>query len=53
MVEDDAAEQKTKATRVTEEPEPAVTLATTSTVAAVVGIETAPALWRAPVARMY
>jgi hypothetical protein len=52
-VEDDAAKPKTKARRVTEEPEPAVTLATTSTVAAVVGIETAPALWRAPVARMY
>ncbi|RII22709.1 hypothetical protein CUC08_Gglean013427 [Alternaria sp. MG1] len=52
-VEHDTAEPKTKATRVAEEPEPAVTLATTSTVAAVVGIETAPPTWRAPVARMY
>ncbi|CAN9482221.1 unnamed protein product [Alternaria alternata] len=42
-VEDNAAKPKTKATRVTKKPEPAVTLATTSTVAAVVGIETAPA----------
>ncbi|CAN9260773.1 unnamed protein product [Alternaria alternata] len=42
-VEHDTAEPKTKARRVTEKPEPAVTLATTSTVAAVVGIETAPA----------
>jgi hypothetical protein len=52
-VEDDTAEPKTKTTRVTEEPEPATTPATTSTVAGVVGIETAPAPWRAPVARMY
>ncbi|KAF5847260.1 hypothetical protein GGP41_003557 [Bipolaris sorokiniana] len=52
-VEDDTAEPKTKAKRVTEEPQPSITLATTSTVAAVVGIETAPAPWRAPVARMY
>jgi hypothetical protein len=52
-VEHDTAEPKTKARRVTEEPEPAVTLATTSTVAAVVGIETAPTPWRAPAARMY
>jgi hypothetical protein len=52
-VEDDTAEPKTKATRVTEEPEPATTPATTSTVAAVVGIESAPTPWRAPVARTY
>ncbi|KAI1528603.1 vegetative incompatibility protein HET-E-1, partial [Pyrenophora tritici-repentis] len=51
-VEDDTAEPKTKAKRVTEEPQPSITLATTSTVAAVVGIETAPAPWRAPVARI-
>jgi hypothetical protein len=52
-VEGDTAEPKTKATRVTEELEPATTPATTSTVAAVVGIESAPTLWRASVARMY
>jgi hypothetical protein len=52
-VEDDTAELKTKANRVTEEPEPAITLATTSTVTAVVDIEAAPAPWRALVASMY
>jgi hypothetical protein len=52
-VEADTAEPNTKATRVTEEPKQAITPATTSTVAAVVGIESAPSPWRAPVARMY
>lgn len=52
-VEDNTAEPKTKTTRVTEEPEPATTPATTLIVAAVVGIESAPTLWRAPAARMY
>ncbi|KAI1529798.1 DDE-1 multi-domain protein [Pyrenophora tritici-repentis] len=52
-VEDDTAEPKTKATRVTGELEPATTPATTATVAAVVGSKTAPAPWRAPVAQMY
>jgi hypothetical protein len=46
-VEDDIAEPKTRKTRMNEEPEPEP--ATTSTV----GIETAPAPWRAPIARMY
>jgi len=52
-VEDDTAEPKTKAMRVTGELEPATTPTTTPTVTAVVGVETAPAPWRAPVARMY
>jgi hypothetical protein len=39
LAEDDTAQPNTKATRVTEEPEPA----TTSTVAVVMGIKTAPA----------
>jgi hypothetical protein len=47
VVEDGTAEPKTKATWVAEEP------ATTSTVTAVVGIETAPAPWRAPMTQMY
>jgi hypothetical protein len=42
-----------KARRVTEELELATTPATTSTVVAVVGVETASAPWRAPVAQMY
>lgn len=50
-VENDTAEPKTKATRVTEELEPATTPATTLIVATVVGIESAPTPWRAPVAR--
>ena len=53
VVEDNAAEPKIKARRVTEELELATTPATTSTVTAVVGVETAPAPWRAPVAQMY
>jgi hypothetical protein len=52
-VEDDIAKPKTKTTRVTEEPEPATTPATMSTVAGVVGNEASTAPWRVPVARMY
>jgi hypothetical protein len=44
VIEDDAAESKTKARRVTEELEPATMQPTTSI---------APAPWRAPVARTY
>jgi hypothetical protein len=47
-VEDDTAEPKTRATRVTEEPEPATRSATRSTVAAVVRIESAPTPMEGP-----
>lgn len=53
VLEADAAESKTKTMRTTEELAAAPVVATASTVAAVVGFETAHTPWRAPVARMY
>ncbi|KAJ6284645.1 hypothetical protein J3E71DRAFT_339008 [Bipolaris maydis] len=50
VLEVDKAELNTKARRITRK---LLSKPTTSTVAAVVGVESAPTPWRAPVARMY
>lgn len=55
MLEADTVELKTKATRMTEVPESATAMSAVVQMGGIAAapVEAVPALWRAPIARMY